>query len=224
MNADRLVPAPPGDAWRDELADLIAKAPVNLVSADDRPHVRGRHVDEAVAVGLRLAIRAGERWVDLGTGGGLPGLVLAAMYPDARWLLIDARAKKVRQVAHFAAVLGLDNVSVRHGRAEEITATADTVIADGIISRAVGSIEQTAVWSRGFVDHGQIIAIRGPAAPMEAERLRDMEHDLALTVEAVERIDATMRPTWLIRMRGGGRVQRTIDRARRRRVDLRLEE
>lgn len=213
---DLVGPQPIGDDWADHLARLIANAPVNLVSRGDRRNVRRVHVDECARIVAELQLRAGMRWMDLGTGGGLPGLVCAAAFPDVSWTLVDARAKKIAQVAEFARTLALVNVEAVHGRAEDLVREPRlSATFDGVISRAVGSLEQTVALSRGFVTSGQIVAIRGPRAPEEAERVARWSDDLGLLVDEVLPIDGTIRPTWLVRMRGQGPVPAHFPRTRR---------
>jgi 16S rRNA (guanine(527)-N(7))-methyltransferase RsmG len=201
--------------WLDRLAALIADAPVNLVSRGDRTNVRAVHVDECVAVAQRIRPARGASWMDLGTGGGLPGLVLAAAFPDVAWTLLDARRKKVALVRQFADELGLENVTTLHGRAEELT--ADPAYGGryaGVTSRAVGSLAASVALSRGFVEDGEIVAIRGPKADAEAESLVPWCDDLGITLATVERISGTMRPTWLVRWQGRGPVPARFPRAR----------
>jgi 16S rRNA (guanine527-N7)-methyltransferase len=214
---------PPGgpdrltDAWCDRLALFISQAPVNLVSRADRADVRRLHIDEAVAVAQYLRPAPGSRWMDLGTGGGLPGLVLAASFPRVRWTLLDARAKKLAQVQQFAAELGLENVRTLHGRAEQLVADPTRCGAyAGVIARAVGQLGATIALCRGFVEDGEIVAIRGPRAREEAESLVPWSEDLGITVETVEHIGGTMRPTWLVRVRGRGPAPARFPRARTR--------
>ncbi|HSK90318.1 MAG TPA: RsmG family class I SAM-dependent methyltransferase [Euzebyales bacterium] len=209
-------PELPSDAWCDQLAALIAASPINLVSRGDRAQVRRVHIDECVAVAGRLALADEARWVDLGTGGGLPGLVLAAAFPRTSWTLIDARAKKLREVDRFVRALGLENVVTVHGRAEDLA--DDDAFRErfaGVITRAVASLDVTVALSRGLVEDGEIVAIRGPNAGAEAAALVRWVDDLGVTVETVEAINGTMRPTWLIRMRGRGPAPARFPRARR---------
>lgn len=201
------------DAWLDHLASLIATSPVNLVSRADRDNVLSVHLDECVRIAAGLSVRPGDRWLDLGTGGGLPGLVLAACYPESAWCLLDARAKKIRQVAAFARELGLTNVDAVHDRAEDRAETGTQV--DGVISRAVGSLPETVVLSRPLVAEGQIVAVRGPRARSEVEELRPWCDDLGLSVSAVTEVDGTMRPTWLVHLRTQGSPPPRFPTARR---------
>ena len=221
MKADEaaaaLPPQPLSAAWCDRLASLIAAAPVNLVSRGDRASVRELHVNECVAVAQHVQPASASSWMDLGTGGGLPGLVLAASFPSVSWTLVDARSKKLVQVRRFAEELGLRNVTVLHGRAEEL-ATEPTHRGRyaGVIARAVGPLDVTVALCRGFVEAGEIIAIRGPKAEEEAESLVRWCDGLGVTLVAVERIDGTMRPTWLIRLRGRGPLPDRFPRTRAR--------
>lgn len=207
---------PPPDTWLECLAGLIAAAPVNLVSQADRGVVRQVHLDECVRIGQALAPASHARWMDLGTGGGLPGLVLARMFPTTRWTLLDARAKKVRQVQQFAQTLGIDTVEVVHARAEDLARSPTHVAAyDGVISRAVGSLLQVIALARPFIADGEIVAIRGPRARTEAASFAEWAGPLAVSITGVTPIDGTIRPTWLVRVRGHGRVPETFIRRQR---------
>lgn len=214
-------PSEPPDAWLDLLATLIADAPVNLVSRGDRADVRRLHVDEAVQVAQHLTVAPGARWMDLGTGGGLPGLVLARMYADTQWTLLDARAKKIRLVEAFARALDVGNVHAVHARAEDLARSGSHAGSyGGVISRAVGSLTRTVALARPFVGHGEIIAVRGLRAAQDADALAPWRDRLGVSVDEVATIDGTIRPTALVRVRGHGpvppafsRMQRTILRS-----------
>lgn len=193
------------DAWLDRLSHLIAHAPINLVSRRDRDRIRRVHVDECLAVAARLELRDGARWLDLGTGGGLPGLVLAGAFPTVSWTLVDARAKKVRQVTAFARALDLANVDVVHGRGEDLATRAMYAGRfDGVISRALGPLDRTVVLARGFIAAGEILAIRGRLARTEVDQIASLCRELGLMVDAIVAIDDTIRPTSLVRLRADG--------------------
>lgn len=210
-------PVPLTDAWCDELAAMIADAPINLVSRADRPNVRELHVDESVAIAHHIRPENGSSWMDLGTGGGLPGLVLAASFPHVEWMLLDARAKKIAHVAQFAERLGLTNVTTVHGRAEELAERPEHQGRyAGVVARAVASLEMTIALGRGFVEDGELIVVRGPKARKESAALVRWSDDLGVTLETVVQISGTMRPTWLIRLRGRGPAPVHFPQARRR--------
>jgi 16S rRNA (guanine527-N7)-methyltransferase len=209
-------PLPLTDAWCQRLSALLAEAPINLVSRRDRSDVRRLHVDESVAIAQHLRIRDGAAWLDLGTGGGLPGLVLAAAFPTVVWTLLDAREKKLVQVAGFAGVLGVDNVTTLHGRAEELA--DDRAYAgcfDGVIARAVAPLPQTVALARPFVTRGEVVAVRGPRALEEVKDLVPWSDHLGITVDTVSPIGGTIRPTWLVRLRGRGPVPARFPQVRK---------
>lgn len=188
------------------LAQLIAESPHNLVSRGDRPRVATAHVPEAVAIADLLGAQDGARWMDLGTGGGLPGLALAVVRPDVRWTLLDATAKKARAVAEFAEQLGLENVAVACARAEDAGRDpAHRGRYDGVVARAVAPLQVLTELARGFVGHGGLLAaVKGPAWETE---LADAAHAMrVLGWELVDtpRVTSAVRPTWLVRMTATG--------------------
>jgi 16S rRNA (guanine527-N7)-methyltransferase len=202
------------DARLDRLAALIGDSPHNLVSRAERPHVRARHVEEAVLVGAVLPLASGQRWLDLGTGGGLPGLVLAILRPEISFTLLDSVAKKTRAVLDFASVLGLANVTVVTGRAERVARdVAHRGRYQGVISRALADLVVAAELSRGFVDTGGVVAaVKGPRWPEELDRARPGLARLRLRYEQSLEVVGAARPTWLVTMRATGPCPREIPR------------
>lgn len=184
------------------LADLIASSPHNLVSRRDREDVFGLHLQECVALADVLPIRSGERWIDVGTGGGLPGLVLALCRPDTDWTLLDATRKKAEAVRSFAAALDLENVEVLHGRAEELAHQhGRRGQFDGAVTRAVGPLPLVMELSRGFVGPGgTIAAVRGRQWAADIHSARRAACLLRLTdIHSIAVPDA-VRETWLVTM------------------------
>lgn len=100
-----------------ELA-LGFNAKLNLYSDASAEHFWQRHVLHSLALAVR-PFPSGSRVVDWGTGGGLPGLPLAVLFPDVEFVLVDSVGKKIRAVQTMARRLGLGNVMAWHGRAEE---------------------------------------------------------------------------------------------------------
>lgn len=103
-------------AWNDR---------VNLVSRRDVAHLELHHVLHSLAIARVWKAAPGATVVDIGTGGGFPGLPLAIVYPDCHFTLVDSIAKKTRAVKTIAAALGLTNVRVLTGRAENLPGKFD---------------------------------------------------------------------------------------------------
>lgn len=198
----------------DRLAEMIATAPLNLVAHGERAHLRATHVQECLRVGVLLDPVAGSRWLDLGTGGGLPGLVLAIRYPGVSWVLLDSVRKKVDAVQRFAAELGLDNVAVLRARAEDAARDpAHREGYDGVVSRAVAALPVVMELGRGFLhDGGRLAVVRGPAGAREAVDARRAAHVLRLRDVHSREVDEVVRPTVLVTMRADGTPPRSYPR------------
>jgi 16S rRNA (guanine527-N7)-methyltransferase len=194
------------DAQLAALARLIAESPHNLVSRADRDRIAAHHIPESMAVLEQLSVRPGQRWMDLGTGGGLPGLVLAVCRPDVHWTLMDATRKKVAAVAHFADSLGLSNVATATGRAEVLARDAAYRGAfDGVVARALAPLPVLVELARGFLrDDGILAAVKGPSWQDELAAARPALAPLSLEYLGATHVDSTARPTWVVRMRAVG--------------------
>lgn len=194
----------------DRLAELIATSPHNLVAAGERPRVRDVHIPESEAVGALLPLAAGTRWLDLGTGGGLPGLVLAVLHPEVRWTLLDATGKKVAAVASFIATLGLDNAVAVQGRAEQLAEEPGHHESyDGVVSRAVARLPVLMQWGRGFLDEGGMLAaVKGPRVGEELREAERIRKQLGFGVVHRQEVPTAVRPTTLVTMRVQGHLPR----------------
>jgi 16S rRNA (guanine527-N7)-methyltransferase len=188
------------------LARLIAESPHNLVSRADRARIGTHHIRESVGVLEQLAATPGQRWMDLGTGGGLPGLVLAIRRPDVHWTLLDATHKKVVAVAEFADRLGLDNVATACGRAEVLAHDAAYRGAfDGVVARALAPLPVLIELARGFLrDNGDLAAVKGPSWEEELAAAQPALALLRLEQLGATRVDSAARPTWVVSMRAVG--------------------
>jgi 16S rRNA (guanine527-N7)-methyltransferase len=96
---------------------------INLISPDTEPHIRERHLLHSLALTWR-GFPTGSRIVDWGTGGGLPAIPLAIVFPEIEVFAIDSVGKKVRAVRAMARRLGLDNLFAWNGRAADWTGSA----------------------------------------------------------------------------------------------------
>lgn len=172
------------------LAELIASSPHGLVAAGERDELMTRHVPEARALARWLGQPTG-RWMDLGTGGGLPGLVLADEGPGAEWVLVDARRKKAAEVERFAEVLGV-RCRVVAGRAEELAWQPEwRGVFAGVVARAVAPLSVLMELARGFLmPGGRLVAVKGRRAWEEVEAAEGALEPLGLSMGRVEPLDA----------------------------------
>lgn len=127
--------------------------------------------------------------VDIGTGAGYPGLVLAALYPASRWVLVDSVGKKARFVAGAATALGLDQVAVRPVRAEALAAT-DGGRFQFAVARAAGALPVVAELALPLLAvGGTALLMRGPAAAEELPAAAALLTRLGAVVDRVETLD-----------------------------------
>ena len=116
---------------------------------------------------------------DLGSGAGLPGLVLAILLPQIRVVLIESMLRRTTFLNECVAELGLGNVAVRRGRAEDL---AGQIRADVVTARAVASLDRLAVLASGLArPGGLVLAIKGASATAELEHARPVLRQLGAT-------------------------------------------
>ena len=109
---------------------------INVISRKDIDNLYERHVLHSLGITHMLNFKPGTEVMDLGTGGGFPGIPLAIMFPDTRFHLIDGIGKKIRVVSEIASAIGLQNVIANQCRAEEVKSLYDFVVSRAVMPLA----------------------------------------------------------------------------------------
>ena len=126
---------------------------INLVSRKDMDEFLERHVLHSLAIYKAMKFTPGSRILDIGTGGGLPGLPLAILMPEVNFVLCDSIGKKIKVVESLVKELNLKNVEPVHSRAGDISGKFDF-----IVCRAVSRLEKFIPWVEGKIDNRAINA------------------------------------------------------------------
>ncbi len=132
------------------LADVYAEwnARINVVSRKDIGQIDVRHVLHSLAIAKYTSFVPGTRIIDVGTGGGFPGIPLAIMFPEVSFTLVDSIAKKIKVVESVASELGLTNVRAVQSRSESVEPRRF----DFVVSRAVTAFPDFVSMTRHLVD------------------------------------------------------------------------
>ena len=124
---------------------------INLVSRKDMDRLELKHLAHCLTITKFLRLMPKARLLDVGTGGGLPGIPLAICYPQARFTLLDSIGKKVMVVEDMVSKLNLKNVEVRRGRVEEMPKKRSY---DFVIGRAVTALPTFFKWVHNKIAKG----------------------------------------------------------------------
>jgi 16S rRNA (guanine527-N7)-methyltransferase len=149
-------------------------AKINVISRKDMDGLYEKHVLHSLSIAAAFAFPKGLDVIDIGTGGGFPGIPLAIFFPDSNFHLVDAIGKKIKVVEAIAKAIGLTNVTVEHNRAEKINNRQFDVA----VSRAVAPLKELWTWSKpllrkiktsptdGQIAHG-LICLKGGDLALE---------------------------------------------------------
>jgi len=128
---------------------------INVVSRKDIDELYERHVLHSLAISEVIKFSPGSEILDIGTGGGFPGIPLAILFPESNFHLVDSIGKKIKVVNEVSQSLGLRNIQAEHIRAEQVKNKFDF-----IVSRAVTNLSSFKNWIKGKIKKEQINSLK----------------------------------------------------------------
>lgn len=155
-------------------------AQINVISRKDIDSLYLRHVLHSLAIAKYLEFQPGESILDVGTGGGFPGIPLAILFPETDFLLVDSIGKKIKVVNEVASSLGLKNVSAQHARAEAIEGKFNFVV-----SRAVTQLKDFYPWVRNKIKKESINSVPNGILYLKGGDLRQEIKESGLKPELI---------------------------------------
>jgi len=172
---------------------------INVISRQDIGHLYLRHVLHSLAVAKFISFPAGSRVLDVGTGGGFPGIPLAIMFPCSSFTLVDSIGKKIRVVNEISVELDLKNVQPVHARAGDLKGDFDFVAC-----RAVAGMPVIVKWVSHLVGKGKnnvsqkgIIALKGGDLEEELGTLNEKVRIIKVSEYFEEEYFATKKIVYL---------------------------
>jgi 16S rRNA (guanine527-N7)-methyltransferase len=152
---------------------------INVISRKDIDNLYLHHVLHSLCIAKFTSFKSGSRILDLGTGGGFPGIPLAIIFPEVDFHLVDSVNKKLNVVREVAEAIGLTNITTQHTRVEDIKGMKF----DFILTRAVAPMAKIFAWSRKHLDSKHmniipngIIALKGGNLKKELKEIRKGEY------------------------------------------------
>lgn len=157
---------------------------VNVISRQDIDNIYEHHVLHSMAIAKFIDFLPGTSVMDLGTGGGFPGIPLAILFPEVHFHLVDSIDKKVKVVESIYKALGLRNVSVEHARAEDIREKFDFVV-----TRAVAYMMILYDWTINLIKRGAsfndypngLIMLKGGFLDLEIAPFKEIVYKFPIT-------------------------------------------
>ncbi|MFN8253032.1 MAG: 16S rRNA (guanine(527)-N(7))-methyltransferase RsmG, partial [Ferruginibacter sp.] len=125
---------------------------INVISRKDMDNFYEHHVLHSLTIATQFEFKSNMQVMDLGCGGGFPGIPLAIFFPEVHFHMVDSINKKLKVVKAVAEAAGLQNVSVQHSRAEDIKNRKF----DAVVSRAVAPLKELWSWSKPLIKKSKV--------------------------------------------------------------------
>lgn len=157
-----------------QLKDLYLdwNAKINVISRKDMEQFYEHHVLHSLAIAKYFELLPGMKVMDLGTGGGFPGIPLAILFPQTEFYLIDGTGKKIMVVNAVKDAIGLENVVAEHKRAEEVRDKFDVVTGRAVMTLPeIANLAGNKLRIRGDVEAGGILYLKGGNLTEEISKL-----------------------------------------------------
>jgi 16S rRNA (guanine527-N7)-methyltransferase len=147
---------------------LFWNAQINVISRKDTDDFYERHVLHSLGIAKVMTFKPHASVLDIGTGGGFPGIPLAILFPETNFHLVDSIGKKIKVVREVATALNLKNVSATHARAEDINEQFDF-----IVSRAVTAMPTFLTWTKGKIKKQSVHSLKNGILYLKGGDLSD---------------------------------------------------
>jgi 16S rRNA (guanine527-N7)-methyltransferase len=156
-------------------------AQINLISRTDMDNLYEKHILHSLAIAKVVNFKDFTEILDVGTGGGFPGIPLAIMFPNVQFHLIDSIGKKIKVVNEVATALGLTNVRAEQMRAEQVQGEYDF-----IVSRAVTRLLPFYGWVKGKVNINNYNSVRNGILYLKGGDLKEEIKELGKKAKVIE--------------------------------------